>query len=51
MVSSAILMQMWGGIYEPFHMSTECGNGGYCEWIKQVGCSSDPQGEVPPEED
>jgi hypothetical protein len=50
MRASAILIQMWGGIYEPLLMSSECGNGGYCEWIKQVGCTSDPQGEVPPED-
>ena len=44
MRASAILMQMWGGIYEPFPMSTQCEDGSYCEWIKQVFCSSDPQG-------
>jgi hypothetical protein len=44
MRASAILMQMWGGIYEPFPMSTQCEDGSYCEWVKQVFCSSDPQG-------
>lgn len=44
MQASAILMQMWGGIYEPFPMSNECEDGSYCEWIKQVFCSSDPRG-------
>lgn len=44
MRASAILMQMWGGIYEPHLMSTQCEDGSYCEWIKQLFCSTDPQG-------
>lgn len=44
-MASAILIQMWGGIYEPFPMSTTCPDGvTTCDWIKQVGCSSDPWG-------
>ncbi len=34
---SAILVQQFGGIYEPFEMQTEC-----CTWTKAVGCSSEP---------
>jgi hypothetical protein len=44
MRASAILMQMWGGIYEPFLMTSECEDGSHCEWVKQLFCSSDPQG-------
>lgn len=47
--ASAILVQVWGGLFEPFVMSFDCGDGTSCEYIKQVGCSSDPEGEVPPE--
>ena len=35
--ASAILVQAFGGIYEPFDMETEC-----CSWTKAVGCSSPP---------
>ena len=35
--ASAILVQSFGGIYEPFEMQTEC-----CSWTKAVGCSSAP---------
>jgi hypothetical protein len=35
--ASAILVQQFGGIYEPFDMETEC-----CSWTKAVGCSSEP---------
>ena len=35
--ASAILVQQFGGIYEPFEMETEC-----CSWTKAVGCSSPP---------
>lgn len=42
---SAILVQVWGGLWEPHTVSTTCPDGETtCEWIKQVGCSSDPQG-------
>lgn len=37
---SAILIQMWGGIFEPFPMQSECDPGVYCEWTKALGCSS-----------
>ncbi len=47
-VASAILVNVWGGILEPFPMSTQCEDGSFCEWIKAVGCSNDPEGEVPP---
>jgi|SRR5215213_3465544 len=43
-VASAVMVQVWGGIFEPFPMSTQCEDGSYCEWIKQVGCSEDPTG-------
>jgi hypothetical protein len=33
--ASAILVQVFGGIFEPFEMETEC-----CTWTKAVGCSS-----------
>ncbi|HET6979507.1 MAG TPA: hypothetical protein VFI24_24455 [Pyrinomonadaceae bacterium] len=42
--ASAIMVQVWGGLFEPFPMSTQCEDGSTCEWIKQVGCSSDPEG-------
>ena len=42
---SAIMVNVWGGVFEPLLMSIECGDGTYCEWIKQVGCSSDPEGD------
>lgn len=35
--ASAILVQAFGGIYEPFDMETEC-----CTWTKAVGCSNPP---------
>lgn len=35
--ASAILVQAFGGIFEPLDMSDEC-----CEWTKAVGCSSSP---------
>lgn len=35
--ASAILVQTFGGIYEPFEMETEC-----CSWTKAVGCTSPP---------
>ena len=31
--ASAIMVQVFGGVFEPIPMSTEC-----CEWIKQGGC-------------
>jgi hypothetical protein len=43
-VASAILANVWGGILEPFPMSSQCEDGSYCEWIKAVGCSNDPTG-------
>jgi hypothetical protein len=43
-MASAILIQIWGGIYEPFVMSNECEDGSSCEWVKQVLCSTDPEG-------
>jgi hypothetical protein len=46
-VASAVLVQVWGGLYEPFVMHIDCEDGSSCEWVKQVGCTSDPQGEVP----
>jgi hypothetical protein len=42
-MASAILIQMFGGIYEPFYMSTNCPDGETtCDWVKAVGCSYDP---------
>ena len=35
--ASAILVQVFGGIFEPFEMETEC-----CTWTKAVGCSNPP---------
>jgi hypothetical protein len=35
---SAILVQVWGGIYEPFPMFSECAPGVFCEWTKAVLC-------------
>src|SRR5215213_313551 len=35
--SSAILVQAFGGIWEPLQMGNEC-----CQWIKQVDCSNPP---------
>jgi hypothetical protein len=35
--ASAILVQAFGGLFEPFEMSDEC-----CEWTKAVGCSNPP---------
>lgn len=35
--ASAIMVQSFGGIWEPLEMSDEC-----CTWIKQVGCSNPP---------
>ncbi|HEV7683240.1 MAG TPA: hypothetical protein VGO68_14015 [Pyrinomonadaceae bacterium] len=43
--ASAIMVQVWGGIFEPLIMSFDCGDGTYCEYVKQVGCSSDPEGD------
>lgn len=42
-IASAIMVQVFGGIFEPFPMIHECGDGSYCEWIKQVGCSNPPE--------
>src|ERR1700752_848796 len=39
-IASAIMVQVWGGIFEPFDMQSECAPGVFCEWTKQVGCSS-----------
>jgi hypothetical protein len=47
-IASAILVNVWGGILEPFPMSTQCEDGSFCQWTKAVGCSNDPEGEVPP---
>ena len=41
-IASAIMVQILGGIYEPFPMTHECGDGSSCEWIKQVACSHPP---------
>ena len=41
-IASAIMVQVFGGIYEPFPMTHECGDGSSCEWIKQVACSHPP---------
>lgn len=35
---SAILVQVWGGIYEPFPMFSECAPGVFCEWTKALLC-------------
>lgn len=35
---SAILVQVWGGIFEPFPMFSECAPGVFCEWTKAVLC-------------
>ena len=35
--SSAVMVQVFGGIYEPIEMVSEC-----CTWIKQSGCSNPP---------
>ena len=35
--ASAIMVQVFGGILEPFQMETEC-----CSWTKAVGCSTEP---------
>jgi hypothetical protein len=43
--ASAIMVQVWGGLFEPLVMSFDCGDGTYCEYVKQVGCSSDPEGD------
>lgn len=45
-IASAIMVQVWGGLFEPLPMSNDCGDGTSCEWIKQVSCSSDPRGET-----
>lgn len=47
-IASAILANVWGGILEPFPMSTQCEDGSFCNWTKAVECSNDPGGEVPP---
>ena len=47
-VASAILVNVWGGILEPFPMSSQCEDGSFCEWTKAVGCSNDPTGGDPP---
>ncbi len=39
-MASAILVQVFGGIYEPHVMSLTCPDGSACEWIKAVGCST-----------
>ena len=36
--ASAILVQVFGGIYQPEPMSSECSPGVFCEWTKAVGC-------------
>jgi hypothetical protein len=36
--ASAILVQVFGGIFEPFEVETEC-----CSWTKAVGCSDPPE--------
>lgn len=41
-IASAIMVQVFGGIFEPFPMTHECGDGSSCEWIKQVACSHPP---------
>ncbi len=46
-VASAILVNVWGGILEPFPMSSQCADGSFCHWIKAVGCSNDPTGGDP----
>jgi hypothetical protein len=38
MQPSAIMVQIWGGVFEPIPMSSECEPGVTCEWIKQGGC-------------
>ncbi len=43
-IASAIMVQVFGGIFEPLPMIHECGDGSSCEWIKQVQCSSPPEG-------
>lgn len=35
---SAILVQVFGGIYQPEPMESECSPGVFCEWTKAVGC-------------
>lgn len=35
---SAILVQVFGGIFQPEPMSSECEPGVFCEWTKAVGC-------------
>jgi len=41
-IASAIMVQVFGGVFEPFPMTHECGDGSSCEWIKQVACSHPP---------
>ena len=41
-IASAMMVQVFGGIYEPFPMTHQCGDGSSCEWIKQVACSHPP---------
>lgn len=36
--ASAILVQAFGGLFEPLDMETEC-----CSWTKAVGCSNPPE--------
>ena len=36
--ASAILVQVFGGIYQPEPMSSECAPGVFCEWTRAVGC-------------
>lgn len=47
-IASAILANVWGGILEPFPMSSQCEDGSFCNWIKAVECSNDPTGGDPP---
>jgi hypothetical protein len=37
-MASAILVQVWGGIFEPFPMFNECAPGVFCEWTKALLC-------------
>jgi hypothetical protein len=43
-IASAIMVQVFGGVFEPFPMLHECGDGTFCEWIKQLQCSHIPPG-------
>ena len=45
-ISSAIMVQVFGGVFEPFPMTHFCGDGSSCEWIKQVQCSHPPPEEA-----